>query len=636
MYEQDAQVLTEQRQFIEMLDTTLSGTFVPGTNIKRYGIGANWMFLLPSLDLKRILCFGMPTIPTLVALCNVACEVVVICSSRRSIEKARTIKQRHELSSLRLAIVDENEQLPLRTDSIDLALFVDQRCVRRMCQNASWSAELHRALHSQGVIYFEPGYMGRWFLGSKTIANFNGSRPAQGLFWLMPIGGEVSAAVPSHDRAALTYLLERGLCGPRTGSFTFRGVRDLVKRRRFGRAHVVSGGQGMAHDPSRRSSSIPSGARSVSKAVLRTFGRAETLLLQKSSFLRRHGMLIDMARRGGPPSPPPRYLCTIAQEAGIDISSCAWGLSARGEYASRKVLIFLFDRFSEGQRPSYVVKMVRDPIYNARLENEQRGLLLLRDKAIQHGEALPQVAFSGYHSGRMILGETAIHGRAFREQTTATAYCPHFHAAVDWLTQLGAATADPAAARSEQVARRLGVLFNRFAQIYDVSPRERAFLNGQIATIARNQDRFPVVFQHGDPGPWNVLITPTGRVAFLDWEANEPTGMPLWDLFYFMASYCVGAARALRIHDSLKGFAHQFLGDSPVSRMVVESVARYCQQTALSAELVQPLFYTCWMHRALKESTRRASDELERGHYMRLLRLCIERRDAPTLTRLFA
>jgi hypothetical protein len=41
------------------------------------------------------------------------------------------------------------------------------------------------------------------------------------------------------------------------------------------------------------------------------------------------------------------------------------------------------------------------------------------------------------------------------------------------------------------------------------------------------------------------------------------------------------------------------------------------------------------MHRALKESMRLGSGKLDRGRYVRLLRLCLERRDAPALRRAF-
>jgi hypothetical protein len=42
------------------------------------------------------------------------------------------------------------------------------------------------------------------------------------------------------------------------------------------------------------------------------------------------------------------------------------------------------------------------------------------------------------------------------------------------------------------------------------------------------------------------------------------------------------------------------------------------------------------MHRALKEATRLRRDRVEDGHYVRLLRLCIEQRRAPTLHQLFS
>ena len=79
----------------------------------------------------------------------------------------------------------------------------------------------------------------------------------------------------------------------------------------------------------------------------------------------------------------------------------------------------------------------------------------------------------------------------------------------------------------------------------------------------RSAERFPLVFQHGDPGPWNVLITSDGRPGFLDWEAAEPHGMPLWDLFHFLRSFGFQVSRAAGTRDPLRSFAEQFL-ESPL------------------------------------------------------------------------
>ena len=55
----------------------------------------------------------------------------------------------------------------------------------------------------------------------------------------------------------------------------------------------------------------------------------------------------------------------------------------------------------------------------------------------------------------------------------------------------------------------------------------------------------------------------------------------------------------------------------------------------LSPGLVE-LFHTCWMHSALKEATRIPLSRLDEGHYVRPLKLCIDRRCAPGLERLFS
>jgi hypothetical protein len=110
--------------------------------------------------------------------------------------------------------------------------------------------------------------------------------------------------------------------------------------------------------------------------------------------------------------------------------------------------------------------------------------------------------------------------------------------------------------------------------------------------------------------------------------------MPLWDLLYFIRTYGAWSARATVSGDVTKGFVEQFLAGSPFSRLMAEATARYCERVGLAPELVEPLFYTCWMHRGLKEATRLTAAQLSRGHYFNVLRACIEQREA--LAPLFA
>jgi hypothetical protein len=278
--------------------------------------------------------------------------------------------------------------------------------------------------------------------------------------------------------------------------------------------------------------------------------------------------------------------------------------------------------------------MTRDPALNPRLENEGRALDWLAERGIGDRETLPQVVFQGHHHDLAIVGETVIDGVPFEQRSSGVADCRLAGAAATWLTELGAVTADPSAASPLQVAEALGTLFERFAQIYMLTPEQHDFLAGQIATIGRSRSRIPLVFQHGDPGTWNIWVTPNERVAFLDWEAAEPQGMPLWDLFYFVRTYGAWAMRASSSGDVMKGFAAQFLNTTPFQRLLITATEHYRERVGVPAELIEPLFYTCWMHRALKESTRLTAGDLERGHYFSVLSACIEQRE--TLAALFS
>ena len=58
-----------------MLETTLATRFEPGTNVRGGVVGASWTFLLPSLELERVLCVGVPRLGELRTLARLARDV---------------------------------------------------------------------------------------------------------------------------------------------------------------------------------------------------------------------------------------------------------------------------------------------------------------------------------------------------------------------------------------------------------------------------------------------------------------------------------------------------------------------------------------------------------------------------------
>jgi hypothetical protein len=325
----------------------------------------------------------------------------------------------------------------------------------------------------------------------------------------------------------------------------------------------------------------------------------------------------------GAASGPPRYLQTLAADVGLDIAGWRFALAAPGRYASKKVLVFLFD--GPSGPPAAVVKLTRDPAHNARLENEGRSLRLLEQRGFGEG-TLPRTLFDGHHAGLAVVGESALDGVPFRTRASGRADCPWLAKAVGWVTSLGEATVDHDAATPEEAAAALDTLLTQWADVYQPSESHHAFLADQVAAVARSNAPFPAVFQHGDPGTWNALALTDGRVGFLDWEAAEPVGMPLWDLFYLLRSYSVSAGRRAPA-------AASFLDDALVG-VATDAISRHVAAIGLRPELVGPLLYTSLLHRSLKEATRLPPERIGDGPFARLLGQCIDRREDERLRRL--
>jgi hypothetical protein len=57
-----------------------------------------------------------------------------------------------------------------------------------------------------------------------------------------------------------------------------------------------------------------------------------------------------------------------------------------------------------------------------------------------------------------------------------------------------------------------------------------------LHSILDDLGELPGVPEHRDCSPWNVVLTPGGEPALLDWESAEPDGLPGTDLVYFLAN----------------------------------------------------------------------------------------------------
>ena len=572
-----------------MFDEVIRASFSNSSNLRGDALDGNWAFLLPNLQLKRVLCIGEPSTQTLATLTLLANDVV------------RTDGPEHVGSGFDLIYVASVKRVP------DLSI-------------------LARALVPGGYIYYEDR-------GTSQLTVPDGLRLMQSL-WITPTFGNMQTAVPLADQSTIAYFNRTGLYTPSVTQHTFD---DLQRRWRKGSA-PSSGSQ--STPPTGISKSGRKGWKKSLRTGLRKFRNVATAvsptlenIVTRSSLLKpllnRRGVMLTNDQQATAHRLP-EYLRHIALNNNVDLSAFRWGYVARGRYRSQKLLYFLFQPMAA--KPVYIIKMVRDAVFNARLEREHKGLLLLQERKLMPTGTLPEIVFFGHHHDLAVVGETVIEGEPFEARSRFDAKCRYAMAAVDWLIDLSALTviARPPIDMGEAFQR----LVDRFSEIYEPLPEHRVYLNGLVQRLQSTPP--PTVFQHGDPGTWNLLVTDGNQVAFLDWENALEHGVPLWDLLYFLRSYCVAAGQKSGNYGVLPAVEYFMLEDSPLAEFIVDAFQRYCQRVTLDPALVEPLFFMCWVFWAVKQAALVEAVGLQTAHYVQLIKLCIERRNTSTLARIFA
>jgi hypothetical protein len=567
-----------------MLETTLSSSFLPGVNLKGEVAGANWLFLRPSILSEHVVVLGVPPPSSLATLTRFSRTVTIVGASGESTERGRPRNVRW---------CDGVSPLPLADGSVDVLLVPGYAALWRLLRDAGLRRDLRRVLRADGCIYTQYHGVLESLFGQRVMDTLAPALPHR--FVVTPIGGEVHTAVPEGDTAMMGYFRRMALESElKTTARIRKALRPWLRR---------IGGRGVGTD-------VREGEGAAGWSPFDRLWRRRAVLTGGR----------------GPETTPPEYLRAIAASSGLQLDGFRWALSAKGDYSSRKLLFFLCDPgLPAGAPPTYIAKMVRDPAYNRRLENECRALRLLRESGLDDPASAPKVVFFGYHAGLAVVGESVIDGVPFVERSRLDADCPYLGAAVDWFTTLGIRTVSADPADPVETSATLSSLLETFQSLYGVPQDEERFLRAQIERLGTGQQPMPLVMQHGDPGIWNLLARPSGRIAVLDWEAAETHGLPLWDLYYFLRTYGVAGARLRGVRDSLEAFTRQIFEPTPFRRVFTEAVGRYNARVGVDAACAEPLFYTCWMHRALKEATRLPAARLQSGRYLGLLRALIAR-----------
>jgi hypothetical protein len=105
----------------------------------------------------------------------------------------------------------------------------------------------------------------------------------------------------------------------------------------------------------------------------------------------------------------------------------------------------------------------------------------------------------------------------------------------------------------------------------------------------------PIVCEHRDCSPWNVVIGAGGNPALLDWESAEPEGLPGPDLVYFLANCAFLLDGALESGRTRESYAALRDPASSHGRVAAASLATYAGAVGLDDETLRRLRLLCWV-----------------------------------------
>jgi hypothetical protein len=293
-----------------------------------------------------------------------------------------------------------------------------------------------------------------------------------------------------------------------------------------------------------------------------------------------------------------------------------------------KVCCYLF--MDDAAQPRWVAKMARSPHDNGLLAREYRLIQDLRTRASGYvRETVPGPLFITSMAHHLVGIETYLPGKSMdgilADDTNVTEIkirrC--LDLAIHWLLRSQQETASQYGPLSQQQLRTH--FFTPIVQLRKVArltTAEQTYLEGLLERLAALTDYpLPLRFLHGDFQPANILVT-DASLHVIDWEFGSLTGLPLMDVFSFLAR-AYARCRGLEeidgeLEDYIASFEAVFFEGGSFAGFTSEYVTRVCQALRIRPAWLRVLFPLFLVLEAAKYHTF-LSHRADRG-YVYLLR----------------
>lgn len=312
-----------------------------------------------------------------------------------------------------------------------------------------------------------------------------------------------------------------------------------------------------------------------------------------------------LARRpGAPPSDEPTPAAWLRQGwphwgLGPPPDRLSTLLVTGGPRSVSKVVLLAFAEPSPIPVVAVKAPRVEESADGVRREGEVLAGLSARGLA-----GVPRLLARRETGGAPLVGETAIVGRPLETLLTRASMGAWSGKVTDWLAALSSPEPPrpPAHWREAIVEPALARFVELFGEVVD-----RGLLR-EAEAIIRGLGALPSVPEQRDLGPWNVLVTPAGGIAVLDWESAEVDGLPALDLLYYLAYAAFSADRARDRESRVASFGRSLDATTFTGAIRRDCLARYAGALGLEASQLASLRALVWLIHAPSDARHAAAD----------------------------